>query len=179
MDCSHRSSHPWLNTRPDVGGSIRHCQGILWLGLTPIPTSWAVSMLSYWVNIGNNQHLPYKAIFIVLIAYNSILNRIWIFLFTVFIFLNICSFWEQFSSKNSLHPQILLYLFQALNSLMQMCFHLTAAYVGSPGSFRAVTVISYIYKACKPKFIQARIKKPLWGVKCPMEYFVCKNFGSF
>lgn len=44
---------------------------------------------------------------------------------------------QQFSSKNSVHPQILLYLFQALNSLMKMCFHLTAAYVGLPGSFRA------------------------------------------
>lgn len=66
---------------------------------------------------------------------------------------------QQFSSKNYLHPQILLHLFQALNSLMKMCFHLTAAYVGLPGSLRAVTVIST--KTRKPNFILATTKQPL------------------
>lgn len=165
-----------------VKHTARHCQRS-WVRADTKPHSWAGSMLIYWVNVGNNQHLPYKAISVLFIAQNSMLNQVWIFWFNIclyFLYTYICMFnlrtscIQQFSSQNCLHPQILLYLFQTLNSLMKMCFHLTAAYVGLPGSLRAVTVIST--KTCKPEFILATTKR---GLKCLMETDFCKNFDSF
>lgn len=96
-----QQQHPGLHTRPGTARALGQ-------GWHQAPLlGWKHAQL--WVNVGNNQHPPYKAIFVVFVTQNSILDKVRILRFHICLyFLYIYTYMfnlrtsciQQFFSKN-------------------------------------------------------------------------------